>query len=559
MVFTFIIVDIMYLDDQTKVLASGKINRRVLLRNSYRSNGVVCHDTIANLTSCTDKEIQAIKLAIKNKDNLSELTPIRENLKVEQGLCVGGVWLLAEISKKLGIKKALGETKPAKLIQWLVFSALIEQGSRLSATRLAKRHAACDILGINGFCEDDLYEAMDWLEGKQTTIEDSLFKMRYGDKTPNFYLYDVTSSYFEGCQNEMADFGYNRDKKQGKMQVVIGLMTDDEGHPIATEVFRGNTQDPKTVSNQIKKIALRFGVKKVTLVGDRGMIKSQQIDELNDDYQFNYITAITKVQIEKLIKDEVIQYDMFDEAVVEAEQEGVRYILRRNPVRAEEIENVRQSKLDSLNRLVANRNAYLTDHPQAKVSTAEKEIMSKARRLKIDSWLIIKFENRTIRLDVDEEKKAEKSRFDGCYAIKTDLKKNEITAETIHDRYKGLAVVENAFRTMKTAFLEMRPIYVRKASRTRAHVFIIMLAYMIEHQLRQDWREVDVTVEEGIAELSSIGALQIKISNQVSYQTIPKPRELGKILLKKAKVSLPTVIPALNAIVHTRKTLVFER
>lgn len=549
----------MYVDDQTRTLASGKINRRILLRNSYRENGKVCHDTIANLSACSDEEINSIKLALKHKGNLVELKAAKENITTEQGLCVGSTFVLSQISKKLGIEKILGYSREAKLIQWLIFATLIEQGSRLSATRLAKRHAVCDILNIpDGFNEDDLYSAMDWLEGHQADIENRLFKFNYGDNAPNFYLYDVTSSYFEGCDNELANFGYNRDKKQGKMQIVIGLMTDDDGYPIAIEVFEGNTQDPKTVSHQIRKLADRFGVKKVTLVGDRGMIKSHQIDELNNDHHFNYITAITKPQIEKLISDNVIQYELFDEAVVEVDDGGTRYVLRRNPVRAKEIEDARQSKIDVLKKRIDKKNKYLLVHPKASIAAAEKEITNKANRLKIGGWTIIHSENRIFSMELDELKKTEAAKFDGCYVIKTDLPK-EIDKQSIHDRYKGLAVVENAFRTMKTAFLEMRPIFVRKANRTRAHVFIIMLAFMIEHQLRQRWRDLDVTVEEGVAELSSICALKIKISNQAAYQTIPEPRPLGKQLLKKLDIKLPPAFPSLGAIVHTRKILTSER
>jgi hypothetical protein len=252
----------MHIDDQTYT-HKGKTYRRVLLRNSYRVNGKVHHDTIASLCKCTEAEINAIKMALKYKDNLAALVDIRKNLKTEQGQSVGATWLLSQVAKKLGITKILGDSKNAKLILWLIIATLIEQGSRLSATRLAIRHAACDILKIEkGFSEDELYSAMDWLEKNQANIETRLFKYRYRKKAPSFYLYDVTSSYFEGQQNELANFGYNRDKKSGKKQIVIGLMTDDEGKPITIEVFEGNTQDPKTVSNQIKKIAERLGLKK---------------------------------------------------------------------------------------------------------------------------------------------------------------------------------------------------------------------------------------------------------------------------------------------------------
>lgn len=558
--FKYILVVTMHIDDQ-KYSRKGKTYRRVLLRNSYRVDGKVRHDTIASLSKCSDEEIGALKIALKHKGNLTHLKNIQEEVETEQGLCVGAVWLLNQIAKKLGITKALGYSRESGLAQWLILSCLIEQGSRLSATRLAKRHAACDILGIEkGFNEDDLYEAMDWLESKQIEIEDRLFKKRYGNKTPSFYLYDVTSSYFEGRQNELADYGYNRDKKQGKMQIVIGLMTDDDGHPISVEVFQGNTQDPQTVGNQIKKMSERFGAKEVTLIGDRGMIKKAQIEELNNNsHKLNYITAITKPQVEKLIKEGVMQYELFDEDLVEIESENVRYLLRKNPIRAQEIENTRLSKIERLKTLITKENKYLEEHQKAKPTVAEKRVIAKSNRLKLNKVVTITTSNRIIKFEINTEELIKISRLDGCYVIKTDLKKEIISSEKVHARYKGLSVVENAFRTMKTALLEMRPIYVRKADRTKAHVFIIMLAYMIEHQLRNYWRDIDITVGEGISELASICSIKIKTKNGISYQTIPKPRELGNILLKAARIGLPTAIPTIDAIVDTRKKLVSEK
>jgi transposase len=549
----------MHIDDQT-YRSNGKTYRRILLRNSYRVNGKVRHDTIASLCKCTEAEINAIKIALKYKDNLTALVSVRENLKTEQGLSVGATWLLSQVAKKLGITKILGDSKEAKLILWLVIATLIEQGSRLSATRLAIRHAACDILRIeDGFNEDDLYSAMDWLEKKQAGIEYKLFKLRYGKQAPNFYLYDVTSSYFEGQQNELANFGYNRDKKAGKMQIVIGLMTDDEGNPITIEVFEGNTQDPKTVSSQIKKIAERFGVKKVTLVGDRGMIKKLQIKELNDDYKFNYITAITKPQIEKLINDGAIQLSFLDENITEVGVDGVRYVMRRNPVRADEIESIRQSKLARIQNYLNKKNVYLAEHSRAKAATAAKEIRGKINKFKIQKWLEVRINGRVLSLEINNEQKAQESKLDGCYVIKTDLKTPAIEAKTVHDRYKDLTLVENAFRTMKTSFLELRPIFVRKEERTRAHVFIIMLAYMIEYQLRKDWRDIDITVREGVTELSSISTIKIKLPENVSYQAIPVPKPIGRELLKAAGVILPAAIPLTNATVYTKKKLISER
>lgn len=547
----------MFVDDQTYT-QDGRVYRRSLLRNSYRVNGKVCHNTVANLSKCSAEEIEAIKLALKHKGNLKKIVDATKQAKTRQGLAVGAVWVLNQLAKRLGISKALGNSREAKLSLWMVLATTIEQGSRLSVTRMAQRHAVCDILGLDAFNEDDLYKAMDWLDERQQRIEKRLFHHRYGETKPQFYLYDVTSSYLEGEQNELGNWGYNRDRKKGKKQIVIGLMTDEEGWPISTEVFEGNTKDTATVKNQIEKIAKRFGVDSVTLVGDRGMIKSMQITDLADE-DFHYITAITKPEIEKLIKNGVIQLSLFDERLAEISTDGIRYILRRNPARANEIADIRESKLNRLKRLITQQNTYLAEHPRAKVEVALRKVHEKSKVLKLNKWVSVEADGRTLLTKIDEAKKAEESRLDGCYVIKTDLSADVASTQKVHSRYKDLTEVEFAFRTMKTVLLEMRGIFVRKANRTRAHVFIIMLAYLLAYQLRRLWVDVELTVEEGIKELASICSIEVTTAEQVSYQTIPEPRELGKILLLKIGICLPDAIPCRNIKVDTRKKLVSER
>lgn len=546
----------MYVDDST-CKRNGKIYRRVLLRNSYRLKGKVKHDTIANLSGCSNQQIKALKFALKHKVELSEPN-LKQGIQATQGLGIGAVWLLHQLAKRIGLYQALGHTRQGKLILWLVIACVIGQGSRLSAVRLAQRHHACDILRLDGFNEDDLYRAMDWLTSKQSQVEDKLFKFHYGDIKPNFYLYDVTSSYFEGNENELAEYGYNRDKKRGKKQIVIGLMTDEKGRPITIEVFQGNTQDPQTVSSQIKKVAQRFGVKTVTLVGDRGMIKSAQIETLNAQ-DFHYITAITKPQIEGLINEDVIQLSLFDEQMVEVNDEGIRYVLRRNPVRKAEINANRQSKLADLKALIEQKNQYLKEHSKAKESIALRDITTKIKKLKLDGWLSATVEARQLSLIIDEQEKEKSTCLDGCYAIKTDLDAERISTQDIHARYRDLASVESAFRTMKTAMLEMRAIYVRKENRTRAHVLICMLAYLLVFELQHMWHDLEITVEEGIDELASLCSLNIQTPSQTQYQIIPKPRALGQLLLEKAKITLPDAIACREANVATRKKLVSER
>ena len=545
----------MHVDDQT-YHRNGKNYRRALLRNSYRRNGKVHHDTIANLSMCSAEEIEAIKFALKNKKNLTALKIPQEKIQTHQGLSVGAVWLLYQLAKRLGIEKALGRLKEAKLALWMVISAVIGSVSRLSATRLAQSHAACDILRLDGFCEDDLYGALDWLNENQNRVEDRLFKDRYKNKTPNLFLYDVTSSYFEGQKNELAAYGYNRDGKKGKKQIVIGLLTDDEGYPVSCEVFRGNTKDTQTFKSQVDKVAKRFGIEKVTFVGDRGMIKSAQISELSaEDY---FITALTKPQIEKLLKEGIFQMQLFDKDICEVIEEGLRYVLRRNPIRAKEIKENRQSKLTAAKKLCAQKTQYLAEHPRAKVHVAKRKIEQFMAKVKIDKWSKVRVKGRSFKVEINDIELQEVEKLDGCYALKTNLSAPDASKETIHDRYKSLAEVEWAFRTMKTSLLHIRSIYVRKANRTRAHVFSIMLAYMIAFELRRLWHDIEFTIEEAIEELCSLCATEVVIGS-LSVHTLPAPRENVQMLLEKADITLPDAIPSRKATVFTRKKLVEER
>lgn len=551
----------MFIDDSTYI-RNNKTYRRVLLRNSYRVNGKVRHDTLANLSQCSDDEIDAIKFALKHKKELNNLesTCIAQKVTTKQGLAVGAVWVFAQLAKRLGVTKALGTSREAKLSLWLVMAALIGQGSRLSAVRLAQRHAVCDVVKLTTFNEDDLYQAMDWLASRQHNVEQSLFAWRYREKAPTLYLYDVTSSYLEGTQNELGAFGNCKDKKKGKRQIVIGLLTDDLGWPISVEVFKGNTQDPQTVGDQITALAGRFGVTNVTFVGDRGMIKSGPIEVLHGE-QFRYITAITKPQIKKLITEEVLSLSLFDDPLCEVTlyededpKKPLRYILRRNPVRARDLDAVRQSKLTVLQALIDQKNLYLKEHPRAQVDVAQREVETKARKLKIDGWIRIETEGRVLCLKKDDDKRDEEAELDGCYVIKSDLPVDEASAATVHARYKDLKEVEWAFRTMKTTLLEIRGIYVRKELRTRAHVFIIMLAYLIAYELRRQWAELEMTIEEGIAELASIDTVFVEIGG-TTCQTIPEPRPLGQQLLQELDMTLPDAIPHRHVNICPRKQI----
>jgi len=440
----------------------------------------------------------------------------------------------------------------------MVMARLIDQGSRLSAVRLAHEHAGPEILGLSDFCEDDLYKAMDWLNRGQEQIEKRLFSLRPSQQKPELFFYDVTSSYLEGEQNELANYGYNRDKKRGKKQIVIGLLCDEKGEPVSIEVFEGNTADLSTFESQVKKASERFGCERVTFVGDRGMIKSGQIENLSEA-GFHYITAITKAQIRALIKRNVIQLGLFDEELCEIEHGGVRYILRKNPIRADEMAKTRASKLAAVRDMAEKQNQYLAAHPRADVYRAWRLVSEKEGRLGLSDWVTVKAKDRRIIIEVDEEYLAEIAELDGCYVIKTDLPDEAADMDTIHDRYKDLAQVERAFRNMKTGHLEVRPVFVRNAERTRAHVFIVMLAYRLRLVLEEAWRFLDITVEEGLKQLSTLCAIQTMIGAEAGCLSVPTPRDSVAELFKALDISPPQTLPRRKGKVDTKRKLQSRR
>ena len=392
----------MYITEVLTKTKKGLVSHRcVLLRESFRKDGKINSRTIANLTHCNPAEVAAMRLALQHKDDLTVLESLKE-IDVEQGLSVGAAWLVYQVAREIGIETALGKDRAGKLALWQVMARVINQGSRLSAVRLAQVHAGCDILGLReGFNEDDLYDNLGWLAENQSQIEERLFLKRCSGKKPELFLYDVTSSYFEGECKELSDWGYNRDKKSGKKQVVLGLLCDESGDPLCIQVYRGNTLDFDTFDGQIKKVAAKFGCQRVTLVGDRGMLKSGQITALGEA-KFRYITAITKPQIEKLLREGVFQMELFDQPLCEVEQVGIPYVLRRNPERVKEIVDMRQGKKRSIEKLREQANRYLTEHPRARAATQLKKVAMKLEQLKVCGWLRVIAEGKKLELKEDD-------------------------------------------------------------------------------------------------------------------------------------------------------------
>jgi len=546
----------MFIDSSTTHL-NGKAYIRHLLRETYRDEGKVKHRTLANFTHCKPEEVEAIRLALKYKGDLGRIlaSALDGGPELKQGPSVGAVWLLSQLARELGVVAALGSDRQGKLALWQVIARALDQGSRLSAVRLAGAHAVGAALGMIGFDEDDLYANLDWLADNQVDIERRLFAHREAASAPDVFLYDVTSTYLEGEHNAFAAFGYNRDRKSGKRQIVIGLLADADGRPLSIEVFPGNTSDGKTFSSQLSKAAARFGAERVTFVGDRGMIKAPQRAELGAA-GFHYITAITKAQIDALIAAGVLQMDLFEETLAEVEGlDGERYVLRRNPARAEELAAARADKLKTLRGVAEAANAYLNAHPRAAAKTQLARLKDRAHTLGLDKFVQLGEQEQRVVVTADEAALSAAARLDGCYALRTDLPKTLVAKEIVHDRYKDLAQVEWAFRDSKTVQLEMRPVYLRDENRTRGHALVVMLAYLLTQALRQRWRDIDLTVQEALDRLASLCVVEVIIGGRASYNQVPTPRDDIRALFKAAALAIPAALPLAPVRVATNQKL----
>ncbi len=517
----------------------------ILLREGYREGVKVKTRTLLNITHWSPERIEAMKRLLKGEfDDAAGLED------PTSGPIFGVLFALKEIAERIGITKALGRHPKARLALFLILARVAHQGSRLSAVRWCMDHATSEILGLPEFDEDDLYEALDWLAQQQDKIEDRLFLtyLKKNGVSPALVLYDVTSSYFEGLCNELGEFGYNRDGKKGKKQIVIGLLAGPDGEPLSVRVFRGNTADPSTVATQVETLRDRFGISEVIFVGDRGMVKSKGKKVLTEN-DFRYITALTNAQAKKLLKKQVLQMSLFDEQACEVSHGNLRLILRRNPVTARKEAHRRADKLAKLEHLVSERNRFVAGSRRAKPEAGQGKFQRWARRKKISSFVEIVLKDRMLSLEIDEEAKAQASLLDGCYVLETNVAEKLMNASTIDERYRDLQKVERNFRNMKTGLLEVRPIFVRKESRTVGHVFCSMLALKIIREMNALLKasfgtvaqgEPALTIEDALACLSRL-CLQIHHISGVDVPKLPRPDARQETIFKALAVPLPRV------------------
>jgi transposase len=511
----------------------------ILLRESYREGGKVKKRTLANLSKLPAAIIELVRQALSGR------VPVLG--EAVSGVIFGVVFVLHALARQCGLVRALGHSRMAALTLFLVLARIAHQGSRLSAVRWAQDHAVGAVLGLGAFDEEDLYAALEWAAAEQEAIEQRLYReyVKRNGAPPTLVLYDVTSAYLEGEHNALGEYGYNRDGKRGKKQIVIGLLTASDGEPLSVAVFRGNTADPATVGAQVAKLAARFRVKEVIFVGDRGMLKAQGKAAL-DAVAFRYISALTNPQIRKLIKEKVIEPDLFDEQVLEVTHAGKRLVLRCDPATQRKERHRRADKLQRLTERVAARNAFVADAPRAKPEAGLRQLEAWVSRHKLSAFVSLTLSERVISVEIDAAAKQEAELLDGCYCLESDVPATHLSPQEVHDRYKDLQGVERNFRRLKTAFLEVRPIFVRKEERTRGHVFIAMLALKVLRRLEQrlsavfgttDTNPMAETPESALSALSRLCLHHYRIGEQ-DILGLPRPDARQQQILDALGVTL---------------------
>ncbi len=459
----------------------------ILLRQSYREGNRVRKRTIANLTPLPPDVIEILRRALRGE----KLVPCDQAFAIERSIPHGHVKTILGTMRKIGLDTIIASKRSRErdLVVAMIAERLLHGRSKLASTRLWHSTTLAEELSVQDADVDELYEAMDWLLERQERIEKKLAARHLGEGS--HVLYDITSSYYEGRTCPLARRGHNRDGKKGKPIIVYGLLTDREGRPVAVEVYPGNTGDPSTVGDQVDKLRERFGISRVVLVGDRGMLTQTQIEKLKAYPQLGWISALRSESIHLLIENKELEPSLFDTKnlaeITSAEFPGERLIACFNPLLAEKRARTRNELLVATEKKlqgIANEVARRTKKPLRTDEIALK-VGKVINRYKVGKHFSLHIEDGVFHWERDEASIEEEAALDGIYVIRTSEPKKRLSAKDTVRSYKNLAQVELGFRCLKSIDIRVRPIHHSTDPRVRAHVFLCMLAYYVEWHMRE--------------------------------------------------------------------------
>jgi Transposase DDE domain len=464
----------------------------VLLRESYRDGDKVKKRTLANLSRLPAETVAALRLALSG----TPMVPAGEGLEIVRALPHGHVAAALGTARRIGLDRLLptGPERRRRLALALIVARLLDPAAKLATARALDEgtasHSLGASLGLGRVTVKEVYGALDWLGAAQAAVERRLARRHLADGM--LVLYDVTSSYLEGRCCPLARFGYSRDGRRDRKQIVIGLLCAADGCPVAVEVFDGDTADPATLAAQIEKLKRRFALRRVVLVGDRGLVTSARIDQGLRPAGFDWITALRAPAVQKLAADGgPLQLSLFDERdlaeIQSPDHPGERLVVCRNPALAAERTRKRLDLVAATERELARirQRVRRARQPLRGAAAIGQAVGAVIGRRKVAKHFMIDIADDDLRFARDEAAIAAEAALDGIYVLRTSLAADTLDAAGTVRAYKSLARVERAFRSLKTVDLDIRPVFHWAAPRVRAHVFLCMLAYHLEWHMRQ--------------------------------------------------------------------------
>jgi Transposase DDE domain len=470
------------------------------LRRTYRDGGTVKNETVANLSALPDHVIDLIDAGLKGQ----QLVPAAQAVTITGSLPHGHVAAVHAMAQELGLPALLGPAGPQRdLALALIISRVVKPGSKLATlTWWADTTLGAD-LAVAGASPDDIYAAMDWLEDRQDAIEAELARRHLGPEAnpSRMALFDLTSAWMEGRHCPLAARGYSRDGKKGRLQIEYGLLTDPAGRPVAVRVFPGNTGDPAALTEIVDVVQEKFGLAKMVMVGDRGMITSARIAALTElDEDYGWITALRAPAIRKLMADDgPLQMSLFDEQdlaeITSDDFPGERLVACRNPVLAGDRARTREDLLAATEKLLAPILARVRSGKLTGAAEIGIEVGKVISKYKTGKHFTVTITGDSLTITRRQDQIDAEAALDGFYVLRTPIPAAELDASGVVTAYKNLKYVERDFRHIKSDDLDLRPVFHRLEERVKAHVLICMLACYLTWHLRRAWAPLTFTDE----------------------------------------------------------------
>jgi len=465
----------------------GKVYTSHLLRRTYRKDGKVQNETVGNLSHLPPETIELVRESLRGR----RFVPADQSgFRILRSWPHGHVAAALGTLRKLGLERLISSRsgRERKLVVAMIVARILEPVSKLGTARrldpFAGSSSLSKVLGVGVVSADELYEALDWLRRRQWRIEKKLAARHLTEGT--LLLYDVTSTYFEGRTCPLAALGKSRDSKKDRLQITVGLLCASDGCPVAVEVFRGNTGDPTSLGSAIQKVRERFGLRRVVFVGDRGLLTDARIEEeLKPREGLDWITALRAPAIQALVNHEVLQLSLFDEQdlfeITSPDYPGERLIACRNPLLAEERARKRRELIEATEReldkiVLATRRKKNRLKGKDKIGVRVGKVLG---RFKVGKHFEHEITDDAFSYCRNTERIEAEASLDGIYVIRTSVPAETLGREETVQAYKDLARIEQAFRSLKTVDLEVRPIHHRRGDRVKGHVFLCMLAYYV--------------------------------------------------------------------------------